>query len=96
MLDQIRDLIDRHAGLATPAAQLAVDADLFSAGMNNFDGVRLMMAIEDAFEIEFPERMFCRANFASIEAIALSIADVVPDKLKALVERPRAGLERAA
>ncbi len=96
MLDQVRVLIEKAVRLRQPAATLADDEDLFAAGLDAHDVVRLMLALEDAFQIEFPERMLNRANFASIEAISLSVAEVFPSKLRPFRETPAERIERAA
>ncbi len=44
-------------------------SDLFEAGLTSHASVNLMLALEDHFQIEFPERMLQRRSFASIAAI---------------------------
>ena len=70
MLDTIRDLLREHGRLPLDVATLHGDQDLYTAGLTSFAAVQLMLAIEDRFEIEFPERMLNRRSFASIDAIA--------------------------
>jgi acyl carrier protein len=38
--------------------------------------VNLMLALEDAFGLEFPDRMLTRGVFASVSAIAAAIAEL--------------------
>ncbi len=96
MLDTIRELIDRHGKMPVPASDLADDQELFAAGLDAFHAVRVMLAVEDAFEIVFPEHMLNRANFASIAAIALSVAEVFPSKLQTCLPSKGQALEHAA
>ncbi len=70
MLDTIRELLREHGRLPLDVAALHGDQDLYAAGLTSFAAVQLMLAIEDRFEIEFPERMLNRRSFASIDAIA--------------------------
>ena len=49
---------------------LGDDQDLYAAGLTSFAAVQLMLAIEDGFDVEFPEAMLNRRSFASIDAIA--------------------------
>ena len=76
MMEKIRDLIDQHAGLPGGARELADDTDLYRAGMKSFASVQLMLAIEEAFEIEFPEEMLNRATFRSASAIAQAVGQL--------------------
>ncbi len=70
MLDTIRDLISGHGRLPVEVATLDDSQDLYAAGLTSFAAVQLMLALEDRFEIEFPENMLNRRSFASIDAIA--------------------------
>ena len=70
MLDTIRDLIVGHGRLPVDVATLDDSQDLYAAGLTSFAAVQLMLALEDRFEIEFPENMLNRRSFASIDAIA--------------------------
>ena len=70
MKTQIRDVLAAHAGLPVPVDSLADSADLYQAGLRSFSSVQLMLALEDAFDIEFPEDALNRKTFQSIDAIA--------------------------
>ena len=81
MIDTIRRLVDEHGRLPTPAANLAPTQDLYAAGLTSFAAVQLMLALEEAFELEFPERMLNRKSFASINAIAACIGELQPQAI---------------
>jgi acyl carrier protein len=83
MIEKIKALVVAHAGLAGDGSDLAEDTDLYRAGMKSFASVQLMLALEEAFEIEFPEEMLNRATFRSIGAIEQAIASLAPDSLAA-------------
>ena len=70
MLETIRELISDHGRLPVPADSLGNGQDLYAAGLTSFAAVQLMLAIEDRFDIEFPDTMLNRRSFASIDAIA--------------------------
>jgi acyl carrier protein len=82
MLDQIRELVVAHAGLPADVV-LDEDTDLYRAGMKSFSSVQLMLALEETFDIEFPEDMLNRATFRSIGAIQRAVASLSPDTLAA-------------
>ena len=48
---------------------LADDADLYQAGMTSHASVNVMLALEDNFDIEFPDAMLNRGVFESIASI---------------------------
>ena len=81
MLDNLRQLLDKHARLPVKAATLASDQDLYAAGLTSFAAVQLMLALEEAFDIEFPERMLNRRSFATMDSIAACIAELRPQAL---------------
>jgi acyl carrier protein len=67
--EQIREVINAHAGLPVDVRQLGDSADLFVAGMTSFASVNVMLGLEDSFDVEFPDTMLKRSVFASVDAI---------------------------
>ena len=55
---------------------LADDADLYAAGLNSHATVNLMLALEEAFDVELPDRLLRRRTFSSIDAIAEALAEI--------------------
>lgn len=72
----IRTVLSERAGLPVDVNTLSDDADLFAAGMTSHASVNLMLALEDAFNVEFPDRMLTRGVFTSVSAIAAAIAEL--------------------
>lgn len=75
MEQTVRDLIAR-LGLLQNVGALSADTDLYDAGMSSHASVKLMLSLEDAFDIEFPDEALERETFASIGAIIKTIAGV--------------------
>ena len=75
---EIRRVIREHARLPVEIDTLDDDADLFAAGMTSHASVNLMLALEDAFDLEFPDRMLTRGVFESVGAIGDAIAEMTP------------------
>jgi len=69
MNETIRDLLAKCGALPVTMDQIADDADLYAAGLSSFASVQLMLRIEEAFDIEFPDNLLNRKSFASIVAI---------------------------
>ncbi|MGD0981465.1 MAG: acyl carrier protein [Solirubrobacteraceae bacterium] len=72
----IREVLREHARLPVDVDTLSDDADLFTAGMTSHASVNLMLALEDAFDVEFPDRMLTRSVFESIGAITAAIDEI--------------------
>ena len=77
----IRDLIAKFGKLLVAVDQIADDADLYAAGLTSFASVQLMLGIEEAFDIEFPDNLLNRKSFASISAIEKTV-DQIKDSRK--------------
>lgn len=69
----IREILAKHGRLPVAVETLGDDADLHSAGLTSFGSVEVMMALEDAFGVEFPDRMLNRRNFSSVSAIEAAV-----------------------
>jgi acyl carrier protein len=69
MTDQIRQILAEHARLPVDVDTIGDDDDLFAAGMTSHASVSVMLALEDAFDQEFPDSMLKRSSFESIAAI---------------------------
>jgi len=80
MIAIIHKLIDEHGRLPVPASSLTDNQDLYEAGLTSFAAVQLMLGLEDAFDIEFPERMLNRRSFASIATIAACLTELTSDE----------------
>ena len=71
--DRIRDIVLNHARLSTAMDALADTDDLYAAGLTSLTTVNLMLALEDHFDIEFPDRLLVRRTFESIQSLAEAI-----------------------
>jgi acyl carrier protein len=75
-IGEIRQVIAEHGRLSTDIEALTDETDLFSAGMTSHASVNVLLALEAAFDVEFPDRMLKRSVFESIDAIAAAIAEL--------------------
>jgi acyl carrier protein len=74
--DDIRQIIKDHGRLPGDVDSLSDDTDLYEAGMTSHASVNVMLALEDHFDIEFPDRMLKRSVFESVSAIATALAEL--------------------
>ena len=76
MVEQIRAILNKHASLAGDAGKLTEDTDLYSNGMTSHATVNVMLALENAFDIEFPDRMLRSRVFGSIGSIRAAVEEL--------------------
>ena len=76
MIEEIRSIIRDHARLPVDVQTLADDTDLYQAGMTSHASVNVMLALEDRFDVEFPDHMLKRSVFESIAAIASALKEL--------------------
>jgi acyl carrier protein len=75
---EIRTVLRDHARLPVDIDTVGGDADLFAAGMSSHASVNVMLALEDTFDIEFPDAMLKRSVFESISAIDTAVSELRP------------------
>ena len=69
-LAAIREALEKFGRLSRPVPEIAEDDDLFAAGFTSHASVNVMLAIEDALGVEFPDELLNRTTFASFDALA--------------------------
>jgi len=73
---QIRNALRDHGRLNQDVGRLRADDDLYQSGMTSQATVNVMLALESAFEVEFPDHMLKRSVFGSIAAIQQALAEL--------------------
>jgi len=76
MNETIRRVVAEHARLRADVATLADGDDLYEAGMTSHASVNVMLGIEDAFDVEFPDSMLKRSVFESISSIQTALGEL--------------------
>lgn len=74
--ETIRAVLAEHGRLADDASTIDENADLFASGMTSHASVNVMLALEDAFDIEFSEQMLKKSTFESIAAIRAGVTEM--------------------
>jgi acyl carrier protein len=70
---KVRTIVLQHAKLSIEADALTDDSDLYDAGMSSHASVHLMLALENEFDIEFPDSLLTRDVFRSVGAIGAAV-----------------------
>ena len=71
--EKVRDILTQHGRLADSGDGLQDNSDLYGAGLTSRATVGLMLALEEEFDIEFPDSMLGRKTFGSIESICEAV-----------------------
>ena len=77
---KIRSILKEHGRLAKDIDTLDAGADLYQAGMTSHASVNVMLALEGAFDVEFPDAMLKRSVFESVTAIGSAIDQLTAGK----------------
>jgi acyl carrier protein len=73
----IRQIVGQHGRLSVNVNALPDEGDLYAAGLTSLATVNVMLALENHFDVEFPDAKLSRKTFASLEAIAEAVAELV-------------------
>lgn len=74
--EEIRAIVAQHARLSTDVSTLTPASDLYAAGLTSLTTVNLMLALEDHFDVEFPDKMLGRKTFESMQALSEAIEEL--------------------
>jgi acyl carrier protein len=77
MDERIKAVLAEHGRLVADVDHLPADADLYQAGLTSHASVNVMLALEDAFDVEFPDRLLRKSTFESIAAIQAALDELV-------------------
>jgi acyl carrier protein len=80
MNERIREVLRDHARLPVDVDALPDDADLYEAGMTSHASVNVMLGLEDAFDVEFPDEMLKRSVFESVASIQAALSELVAEQ----------------
>ena len=76
LTQQIRTVLRDHGRLSHSVEGVTDDADLYQCGMTSHASVNVMLALEGAFDIEFPDHMLKRSVFTSIASIREALTEL--------------------
>lgn len=74
--EKIKEILNQHGRLSVSIDQINEDSDLYNAGLTSLATVGLMLALEDEFDIEFPDSMLGRKTFGSLESIVDAVEEL--------------------
>lgn len=72
---RIRSVLAETAGIGD-AGGIGTTDDLYDAGLTSHASVNVMLALEDEFDVEFPDELLRKSTFSSIENIAAALEEI--------------------
>ena len=75
-IQAIREIVAQQGRLSVDVFGLEETSDLYSAGLTSLATVGIMLALEDRFDIEFPESMLSRKTFNSVASITEAVTQI--------------------
>lgn len=76
MHERIREVLATHGRMMVDARLVDDAADLYQLGLTSHASVNVMLALEDEFDIEFPDEALKKSTFASVANIARVVGSV--------------------
>ena len=77
MQDRIRDALAAHGRMEVDPRGVDDQADLYELGLTSLASVNVMLALEEAFDIQFPEEVVKKSTFASVRNIEQVVEGLV-------------------
>ena len=74
----VRQVLEKYGRLAIQMGRLDDGADLHAAGLDSMAMVNVMLALEQALDVEFPEAQMSRGAFSSIAALDAVLLKIAP------------------
>ncbi len=71
--EMVLELIQDHAPDISAGRTLSAETDLWEAGMDSLSSVTVVVAVEEEYDVEFPDEMLTREVFSSAAAIATAV-----------------------
>ncbi len=75
--EKVLEIVLAHGRLQADPSTITDTTDLYAAGLSSLTTVHLMLALEDAFDVEFPDELLSRRTFESVLSIAEAIDELV-------------------
>lgn len=77
MRERIQKALADHGRMSVDPNGVDADADLYELGLTSHASVNVMLALEDDFDIEFPDEAMKKSTFASINNIEAAVTSLI-------------------
>lgn len=76
---KIRGVLEAHGRLPVEVGTLGDTDDLYESGLTSHASVNVMLALEDEFDLEFPDSLLRKGTFESVAAIREALGSLGVD-----------------
>jgi acyl carrier protein len=76
---KIREVLESQGRLPVNVDSLSDTVDLYEIGLTSHASVNVMLALEDAFDLEFPDALLRKGTFESVSAIRAALESLGVD-----------------
>lgn len=73
----IRSVLAEYAKLPVDIDTVGADDDLYTLGLTSHASVNVMLGLEDAFDVEFPDALLRKETFQSVTSIGEAVDTLV-------------------
>ena len=73
---EIRQVLSEFGQLPVDVSALTDSADLYQLGLSSHGSVNVMLALEDRFDVEFPDAMLRKSTFQSVASICAALGEL--------------------
>jgi acyl carrier protein len=77
IIAEIKKYIENN--ILAEAVQVQADSDLKKVGIDSFSTVEIILFIERRFGVSIPDEKLVPDNFKTIQALASTVAELMPD-----------------
>ncbi|GAA2496217.1 acyl carrier protein [Streptomyces thermolineatus] len=77
--ERVRKVLLSALGASVDVSRVGPGTDLWEAGMDSLLSVSLLVALEDEFDVEFPDELLTRETFSSVERITAAVSTLVEE-----------------
>ena len=77
---QVREVLALRAKIPVEIQSISATDSLYDAGMTSHATVKVMLGLEDRFDVEFPDELLQRSVFDQIASIVQAIEKLCTDR----------------
>jgi len=77
MRETIQSVLADHGRMNVDPRQIDTEDDLYEFGLTSHASVNVMLALEDEFDVEFPDEVLKKSTFSSIQSIEAVVAELI-------------------
>ena len=78
--DVLLSILQKHLKFVNPAETFPMDAELESLGLDSMSAIDLLLALEETFEIIFPDAMLTPEVFRTARSLENAIQSLVTEE----------------